>query len=75
MRKISLTIDLFKFLCVVTAGFMVGVWFYKYHKNEDISLIDYNTFKEAKDTLYPELSTIYRVEMCFHLTLPQNIPF
>ena len=35
---------------------MVGYWFYKFQKNEDISVIEYKPFKDAENTLYPELN-------------------
>ena len=47
---------LFKFLCIVTAGVMVGYWFYKFQKNEDVSLIDYKTFKDAENAKLPEMN-------------------
>lgn len=56
MKMITLMLDFFKFLCVAIAGFMVGYWFYKFHKNEDISVIEYKPFKDAENTLYPELN-------------------
>ena len=46
----------FRILCLVTAGFMVGYWMYKFHKNEDVTLIEYKTFSETEDTVYPELT-------------------
>ena len=56
MKTIDLMLDFFKFLCVAIAGFMVGYWFYKFHKNEDISVIEYKPFKDSENTLYPELN-------------------
>ena len=55
MNKSCLIINVFKFLCFLTAGFMVGFWIYEYQKNEDITLIEVKTLKEADDTLYPEM--------------------
>ena len=37
---------------------MVGFWIYEYQKNEDITLIEVKTLKEADDTLYPELTLL-----------------
>ena len=56
MKTINLMLHFFKFLCVAIAGFMVGYWFYKFHKNEDISVIEYKPFKDSENTLYPELN-------------------
>ena len=56
MNTIDLIIHFFKFLCVIIAGFMVGYWFYKFRKDEDISVIEYKPFKDAENTLYPELN-------------------
>ena len=56
MNKSSLIIDLFKFLCLLTAGFMIGFWIWEYLKNDDITLIEIKTLKEADDTHYPEMT-------------------
>ena len=56
MNSLRLIIDVFKFLCIVTAGFMVGFWIYEYQKNEDNTLIEVKSLKDADDTLYPELT-------------------
>ena len=59
--------NIFRFLCVVTAVFMVGFWLNKYQKNEDNTVTEYKTFeeqfktfnktlKEEEVTLYPELT-------------------
>ena len=41
---------------MVTTFFMVGFWFYKYYKNEDITLTEYVAFKSDVKAIYPELS-------------------
>ena len=56
MNSFKSLIDVFKLLCLVTACFMIGFWIFKYQKNEDVTLIDYKSFKDAKETFYPELT-------------------
>ena len=56
MHLVSSLATLFRILCLVTAGFMVGYWMYKFHKNEDVTLIEYKTFSGIEDTLYPEFT-------------------
>ena len=46
----------YKFVCAIVVTFMIGYWFYKFHKNEDISVIEYKLFKDSENTLYPELN-------------------
>ena len=54
--EMSLFINLFKFFCIVTTGFMVGYWIFKYHKNEDITVIEYNSPEKVVNVIYPELT-------------------
>ena len=56
MELVLLFVSLFRILCVVAAGFMVGYWIYKYHNNEDMTLIEYKSFTLSDDTLYPEFT-------------------
>ena len=56
MHLVSSLASLFRILCLVTAGFMVGYWMYKFYKNEDVTLIEYKTFSEREDTVYPEFT-------------------
>ena len=51
MDTISL---IFKTLCVVTTVGMIGFWLYKYHQNEDATLIEYKPVDSTENTVYPE---------------------
>ena len=39
----------FKLSCVIAATFMIAYWMYKFHKNEDITLIEYKLVEDLKD--------------------------
>ena len=56
MKYLQSMICIFKFVCMITACFMIGFWIFKFQKDEDVTFIDYKTFKDAKETLYPELT-------------------
>jgi hypothetical protein len=43
-------------MCIVTTGFMVGYWIYKFHKNEDITAIEYYSRGQVENVIYPELT-------------------
>ena len=44
---------IFKAFCGVAVGFMVGFWMVKYHENEDVSAIEYVSYKTQTDIAYP----------------------
>ena len=48
--------NLFKCMCIVTTGFMVGYWIYKFIRNEDITVIEYNSAERIANVIYPELT-------------------
>ena len=50
------TSALFKIGCGLVAVFMVGFWVYKFEKNDDVSVIEYKSFKSMTDGIYPEMS-------------------
>ena len=50
----------FKLSCIIAAGFMIGFWIYKYHKNDDITLIEYKPMTELDDFVLPELTICLR---------------
>ena len=56
MKVMSLIKNLFKFSCILTTCFMVGYWIYKFHKNEDITVIEYNSPDGVVNVIYPELT-------------------
>ena len=47
---------MFKAFCGIIAVFMVGFWIIKFDKNEDISAIEYISYENNTDIIYPELS-------------------
>ena len=49
-------LNCFKLLCIITASIMVGYWIYKYSSNEDISIIEYKSFKEFDSLSLPAMS-------------------
>ena len=50
----------FKFFCVLAASIMIGYWVYKFHKNDDITLIEYKSIVDLDDVVLPELSICLR---------------
>ena len=59
MKFIYLMLLGFKFLCILTACWMAGFWIYKYAKNEDITLIEYKTFKDSNSMELPSMSICF----------------
>ena len=53
-------IKAFKLLCVLAASIMIGYWLYKFHKNDDITLIEYKSVLDLDDVILPELSLCLR---------------
>ena len=47
---------MFKAFCGIIAVFMVAFWIIKFDKNEDISAIEYISYENNTDIIYPELS-------------------
>ena len=52
-------LNIFRCLCIVTTGAMVGYWIIKFHNNEDTTVIEYRSPKN-KMTIYPELTICIR---------------
>ena len=50
------TIVIFKIVCVILTTSMIGFWTYKYHKNEDVSLVEYESIYLMEEVVYPELT-------------------
>ena len=59
MRRIQYFLCCFKFLCLITAGCMSGYWIYKYWKDEDISVIEYKSFKDFDEMNLPAMSICF----------------
>ena len=57
MRHLAIA---FKISCVIAATFMTAFWIYKFHKNEDSTLVEYRLVKNLKDVILPELSLCLR---------------
>ena len=57
MRHLAIA---FKLSCVIAATFMIAFWIYKFHKNEDSTLVEYRSVKNLKDIILPELSLCLR---------------
>ena len=49
----------FKFSCVVATFVMIGFWFYEFSIDDDLCLVDYESFGKSKDVSHPLVS------MCF----------
>ena len=47
---------IYKFICVVATGIMVGYWFYKFHKNEDLTTIEFKSEGRIGKIIYPEVT-------------------
>ena len=56
MKCFDISVYIFKILCGVAALSMVGFWIFKFHKNDDISAIEYISYETHPDIIYPELS-------------------
>ena len=56
MNDIQYFVNFFKLLCLITASIMVGYWIYKYSSNEDISIIEYKSFKDSDSLSLPAMS-------------------
>ena len=52
----KITSVIFKATCVIITAAMIGFWAYEYQKNEDVSLIEYNSIDSMKEVVYPELT-------------------
>ena len=60
MPKMKSPIICFKVCCVLAASIMIGYWMYKFHKNDDITSIEYKTIMDLDDVVLPELSLCLR---------------
>ena len=57
MVNISLTLVLiFKIVCGIVTFFMVGFWFHRFDKNEDVSQVQYVLVKEMEEVIHPEIT-------------------
>ena len=56
MTEIKYFLNCFKLLCLITASTMVGYWIYKYSTNEDVSKIEYISFKDSDSLSLPAMS-------------------
>ena len=50
----------FTTICIPTAFGMCSYCIYKYHLNEDVSQIEYRTFHDTDDDIYPQVSLCFR---------------
>ena len=63
----------FKIFCGITAFFMVGYWIYKFHQNEDVSLIESISYEPNSDIMYPEMSVCITIPFIHeNLSLDKN---
>ena len=46
----------FKIICGIVTLFMVGFWFNRYQKNEDVSQVNYVSLKDMDDVVHPEMT-------------------
>ena len=44
---------IFRVLCITGAIIMVGYWIYKYHSNQDVTLLEYIPIENVEDLIYP----------------------
>ena len=51
-----ITTVIFNIICVILTTSMIGFWTYKYQKNEDVSLIEYESIDSMEEVMYPELT-------------------
>ena len=56
MKISGFFLNVFKFGCIVVTGCMIGYWAYKFHKNSDLTLIEYKLMVDLEDSFYPEIT-------------------
>ena len=57
MINVKLTLVLiFKIVCGIVTCFMVGFWFRRFDKNEDVSQVQYISVKEMEEVTHPEVT-------------------
>ena len=44
---------IFRLFCIIGAGIMVGYWIYKYHSNQDVTLLEYIPIENVENLIYP----------------------
>ena len=59
MNSLKFCFNIFKSLCVFATTFMVGYWIFKYKKNDDVTLIEYNSLDDIPEFIYPEMSICF----------------
>ena len=66
---------IFKCLCLIATCVFVGMWFQRYLLDEDMSLIDNNSYYENEDDLFPMMSLCFKQSFDDKLFKPfgQNI--
>ena len=47
---------IFKILCGIVTLFMVGFWFNRFQKNEDVSQVNYVPLKDMEEVVHPEMT-------------------
>ena len=47
---------IFKIVCGIVTIFMVGFWFHRFDKNEDVSQVQYISVKEMEEVTHPEVT-------------------
>ena len=62
----------FKSTCGIAAFFMVGFWIIRFHKNEDVSSIEYVSYDASNDMIYPELSFCTQMPFTYKLVLSNS---
>ena len=60
MCFLDVSMLLFKILCGIVTLFMVGFWVDKFHKNEDVSQVQYISLKDADEVILPETTICIR---------------
>ena len=58
---------IFKCCCVIVTCTIVGKWFYMYHLDEDMSFVEYRSYYDTEEDVYPVMS------MCFAQSFNDNI--
>ena len=72
LKYLDISRTAFKCICWVAAFFMVGFWILKFHKNEDISSIEYISYNDQKDIVHPELSFCIYMPFTYQIVLSNS---
>ena len=72
IRCLDILNTVFKCVCWIAAFFMVGFWILKFHKNDDVSSIEYILYDDPKSIVYPELTLCIYMPFTYQIVLSNS---